>query len=110
MLSSLSDEEMRWLYREAAALIAASYEDFGLTPLEAASNGTPSIVLRAGGFLDTMVEGETAVFFDSPDPASISDGIDRFFMLDWDELVLEARADHFTDSRFHERIAQAAGL
>ena len=54
------------------ALIAASYEDFGLTPIEAAVSGKPSIVLRWGGFLDTVVEDSTGVFFDRPEPAAIA--------------------------------------
>ena len=45
-------------------LVAASYEDFGLTPLEAAAFGKPTAALRFGGFLDTVSEGETGVFFD----------------------------------------------
>src|SRR5205823_12380194 len=56
-LGSVSDEELRWLYGECRGLVAASYEDYGLTPLEAASFGKPSTVLRAGGFLDTVVDG-----------------------------------------------------
>ena len=57
LLGAVSDEELRWLYRESIATVAASYEDFGLTPLEAAGFGRPSAVLRWGGFLDTVVEG-----------------------------------------------------
>ena len=41
----------------SVGLVAASYEDFGLTPLEAASFGKPTAALRWGGFLDTTVEG-----------------------------------------------------
>ncbi len=46
--------------------MAASYEDFGLTPVEAMMFGKPSVVLRYGGFLETVIDGETGVFFDEP--------------------------------------------
>ena len=54
------------------ALIAAAFEDFGLTPVEAAAFGTPSIALRYGGYLDTVVEEGTGLFFDRPEPAAIA--------------------------------------
>ena len=52
-----SDAELRWLYANASALVSASYEDFGLTPIEAAAFGTPAALLRWGGFLDSLDEG-----------------------------------------------------
>ncbi len=53
-------------------LVAASHEDFGLTPLEAAAFGVPTVALRGGGYLDTIVEGETGLFFDRPEPDDIA--------------------------------------
>ena len=43
------------------------FEDFGLTPLEVAAFGKPTAAPRLGGFLDTIVEGRTGVFYDRPD-------------------------------------------
>lgn len=63
-LSGVSDGELRWLYSNARAVIALSHEDFGLTPVEAFSLGTPAIALRAGGYLDSCIEGTNAVFVD----------------------------------------------
>ena len=59
MVGEVSDAGLRWLYANSTGLVAASYEDFGLTPLEAASFGLPTAALRWGGFLDTIVEGVT---------------------------------------------------
>jgi glycosyltransferase involved in cell wall biosynthesis len=66
LLGRVTDGELRWLYRNAIGLLAASYEDFGLTPVEAAAYGTPTAALRWGGFLDTIAEGRTGVLFDHP--------------------------------------------
>ena len=74
-LMSVPDDQLRWLYAHADALIAASFEDFGLTPIEAASFGAPTIALRFGGFLDSVVEGETGIFFDRPEPKLIVEAI-----------------------------------
>lgn len=103
-LANLSDAEMAWVYDHAVGLIAASYEDFGLTPLEAAARGKPSAVLRWGGFLDTMVEGETAVFFDTPAPGLICEAVDRLAERSWDTGILRARAQLFSEAAFAEAL------
>ena len=58
---------MRWLYANAAGLVAVAHEDFGLTPVEAQAFGLPAVVLRSGGYLDSAIEGITAVFVDEAD-------------------------------------------
>ena len=68
----VTDPQLRWLYANCRALIAASYEDFGLTPLEAASFGKPTAALRWGGFLDTIEEGRTGVYFDQPTTLAVT--------------------------------------
>ena len=68
----LSDAAVNALVGDARAVILPGEEDFGLVPLEAAAAGTPTIALRAGGALETIVEGETGAFFDAPDDASLA--------------------------------------
>src|SRR5205823_1475664 len=103
-LSGVADDELRWLYSASAAHVSASYEDFGLTPLEAASFGRPSAVLRFGGFLDTVVEGETGVFFDEPKPDSIRAALVGLRGRAWDEDAVRRHADRFSEARFIERL------
>ena len=72
LLGGLSDAQLRSVYAGAGVLVAASHEDFGLAPLEAAAFGVPTVALRGGGFLETVVEGETGLFFDQPEPTAIA--------------------------------------
>lgn len=107
LLSALTDEQMAWLYRSCRALVAASYEDFGLTPIEAAVSGRPSVVLRWGGFLDTVVDGVTGMFFDSPDADSIAAALDRFEATRFDPDALRAHAQRFTEQRYAQALYEA---
>ncbi len=108
-LERLNDEDMAAVYRGSVGLIAASHEDFGLTPIEAAAYGKPSAALRWGGFLDTVVEHETGVFFDQADPEGIADGIDRLRARSWDPERLRRRAQDFGEAAFvSEIIAEIA--
>ena len=74
-VGSASEAELRWLYANAQCLVTASYEDFGLTPLEAAAFGIPTAALRFGGFLDTIRENRTGVYFDAPEPSQIASAV-----------------------------------
>jgi glycosyltransferase involved in cell wall biosynthesis len=100
MLSDLTDGQMSWLYQHSRALIAASYEDYGLTPIEAGVWGKPSVVLRWGGFLDTVVEGITGMYFDHPDAVSIADALDRFETSSFDPDKIRGHVEQFTEERF----------
>jgi glycosyltransferase involved in cell wall biosynthesis len=104
MLSDLTDGQMSWLYQQCRALIAASYEDFGLTPIEAGLRGRPSVALRWGGFLDTVDEGVSGVYFDQPDPKAISDAIDRFEDMEFDSDKIRRHVEQFSEEHFAERL------
>jgi glycosyltransferase involved in cell wall biosynthesis len=105
-LGSVPDDLLRWLYSSCAAVVAASYEDYGLTPLEAASFGKPALVLRAGGFLDTVVDGETGLFFDRPEPAAIADAVRSFRGRSWDVDRLRTHAGRYSEERFVARLRE----
>lgn len=104
MLGRVRDAELRWLYQHCVALVAASYEDYGLSPLEAAAFGRPSVVLRDGGYLDTVEESVTGEFFDSPDPDLIAGSTERLLNRAWDRVRLEDHARAFAAPRFIARL------
>ncbi|HEY0188908.1 MAG TPA: glycosyltransferase [Cellulomonas sp.] len=104
LLGRVDDARLRWLYRSCAALVAASYEDYGLSPLEAAAFGRPSVVLRDGGYLDTVRDGVTGEFFDAPDPDLVAEAAARAIDRPWDPAVLRSHADGFGTARFVARL------
>jgi glycosyltransferase involved in cell wall biosynthesis len=108
LLGRVPDEQLRWLYRNSSALVAASYEDYGLSPLEAAAFGRPSVVMRAGGYLDTVVPGQTGVFFARPEAEQIAEAMQFAGAVPWDERVLTAHAARFGVERFQARLREIA--
>ncbi len=105
----VTDEQLRWLYANCDLLVAASHEDFGLTPLEAATFGKPSVVLRWGGFLDTVTEGETGLFFDAAEPASVAGAVREARAHHWEAGAIRAHAATFAEERFISRIRAIVG-
>lgn len=107
-LGSVPDGELRWLYGASQALVAASYEDYGLTPLEAAAFGKPSVVLCGGGFLETVVDGKTGVFFDGPQPDQIAQALKVATSTTWASCELREHAHGFSEERFVRRLREIA--
>jgi glycosyltransferase involved in cell wall biosynthesis len=103
-LEGVSDAQLRWLYAHARALAAASYEDYGLTPLEIAAFGHPAVVLRWGGYLDTVVDGTTGIFFDQPDADSVAEALRTALGRTWDPAVIKAHCDRFARAAFIQRM------
>jgi glycosyltransferase involved in cell wall biosynthesis len=104
LLGSVTDPQLRWLYRNALALVAAAYEDYGLAPLEAAAFGRPTVALRDGGFLDTLDEGVTGEFFDEPEVESIAAAIETVRGASWNGDAITAHADLFGIDGFTARL------
>jgi glycosyltransferase involved in cell wall biosynthesis len=103
-VGTVTDAELRWLYAHTRGTVAAAYEDFGLTPLEAAAFGRPSAVLAAGGYLDTVVDGETGICFAAAEPDAIAAAVARMADEPWDQERLRAQADRFSVARFGARL------
>ncbi|QLD12267.1 glycosyltransferase [Microbacterium oleivorans] len=106
MLKDLTDGQMRWLYQRSEAVVSASFEDFGLTPIEAAAYGKHSIVLRWGGFLDTIREGETGVYFDAPEPKAIAAAVEESRRIEWDSELIRKHTELFSEEHFARRLRQ----
>jgi glycosyltransferase involved in cell wall biosynthesis len=88
----------------ARSLILPGVEDFGITPLEAMGAGTPVVAFREGGVLDSVVEGETGIFFDEPTVESLRAALDRVEGRTWDRASLRARAAEFSRERFDREL------
>lgn len=104
MVSGISDATLRWLYARSRALLAPSHEDFGLTVVEAAAWGKPSIALHSGGYLDTVDEGTTGRFFPRPEPDEIAAAIAASRFDVWDVQKIKAHARLFSEESFAQRL------
>jgi glycosyltransferase involved in cell wall biosynthesis len=103
LLGWVPDETLKSLYREAQALIFPGEEDFGMVPLEAQACGCPVIALARGGALESVIPGETGLFFSEPTPEALSDCVGRFRSQDFDPSKTRANALRFTTEVFRKK-------
>jgi glycosyltransferase involved in cell wall biosynthesis len=107
VLGYQSDGTLRDLMRRARAFVFAAEEDFGITPVEAMASGTPVIAFGRGGATESVVAGETGLFFDSQTPQSIVDALRRFEQSQdqFHPHKCRQRAEFFRPERFRSEFA-----
>ncbi|MEK7565814.1 MAG: glycosyltransferase [Patescibacteria group bacterium] len=71
-MGRVSDEELYKLYAGAKAFLVMEPDvDFGMTPVEAMAAGTPVVAYKGGGYLETVIEGKTGMFFEEYNVGSL---------------------------------------
>jgi glycosyltransferase involved in cell wall biosynthesis len=103
-LGGVSHAELGELYANCRALIWAEAADFGITPVEAQAAGRPVIAYAAGGALETVVPGETGVFFDQQTPEAIIAAVRAFDPDRFDPLRIRRHAEQYDVSVFKRRM------
>lgn len=104
--TDVSDEEMPRLFAAAEAFIFPSYEDFGVTPVEALASGTPVIAYRNGGALDYVKPGKNGVFFDVQSVPSLCAALQKFKPEVYQEDVVRSSAQEFSTAHFRQEFVR----
>jgi len=105
-LGRVSDSDVEHYVSRCRALLFPGEEDFGMAPLEVAAAGRPTIAYRAGGAVETIVDGVTGTFFDEQTPESLADAIQRFEKIEWSSEGLRLHAEQFSTPIFQQRLRQ----
>lgn len=104
-LGFVPDSDLARLYKGAKAFLALSGdEDFGMTPVEAQSYGTPVIAYRGGGYEESVIEGKTGIFFDSLTVESLQRSIKMLRHRRFSENACQKNAPRFSRDRFKQEI------
>lgn len=108
----VSDEELKKLYSCCNGFITtAKDEDFGMTAVEAMASGKPVIAPREGGYIESVIDGQTGILIDDIDGVKIAEamkeikrkmGVDRFI---YKEACLN-QAKKFDSSVFISKIKE----
>jgi glycosyltransferase involved in cell wall biosynthesis len=71
--------------------------------------GRPVIAFNAGGARETVIPGETGVFFNEQTPESLVEAIEEFEGLSWNRQTLRRHAEKFNRNVFASRILDFVG-
>ncbi|GAB4431337.1 MAG: glycosyltransferase [Chloroflexi bacterium OHK40] len=103
-LGWVDEPTRRDLFARCRAYIFPGEEDFGITPLEAMAAGRPVIAYRAGGALETVVDGVTGRFFHEPSAAAVAAAVAATRSDRYDPLSIRRHAEQFGRARFLKRM------
>jgi len=107
LLGRVSDEKLYSSLGQCRAFLAlATDEDFGVTPVEAMAAGRPVIAFRGGGYLESVVEGKTGVFFDEPKATTLAKILKEFKQERFNPEDCRKQAEKFTKEKFKIRIKE----
>src|SRR5947208_2872315 len=96
----LTDARAADLLARAQALVVTATEEFGIAAVEAQAAGRPVVALAEGGVHETVVEGETGVFYERAEPAALAEAVAGFDALGVDPAACRANAERFDVGHF----------
>ena len=102
----VSNEEKNELMENARAFLFPPEEDFGLVPVEAMMMWTPVIAYGKWGATESVIDGETGIFFTPQNPEALNTAIEKFETLEWDREKIQKRGMEFSKEKFQEKISQ----
>lgn len=106
-LGPVSDAMVPHLYANARCFVFPGLEDFGITPLEATASGTPVVAFKAGGALDTVVDGLNGVFFGEQSADALAAALnDPRLDARWDTAAMLEHASGFDRGRFVQQVSR----
>lgn len=72
----VNDQELRSLYANCQGFITTAYnEDFGMTAVEALAAGKPVIAPCEGGYLESVIDGQTGILIKDIDGPKLTEAI-----------------------------------
>lgn len=102
-LGEVPDSELCKLYQRCRALIFAGIEDFGLVAVEVQSAGRPVIAYGSGGLLESVVDGETGIFFNEQTPEAVINAVRKFQEMSFKTEVIREHAIQFGVEDFRQK-------
>lgn len=104
-LGRVEDADLTGLYATARAVIVPSFEEFGITAVEAQAAGRPVIAAAAGGALETVLDGETGRLVELDDVDAFASAIRTIDELPFDPARAVLNAERFSLAAFRERLS-----
>jgi glycosyltransferase involved in cell wall biosynthesis len=104
IMPRLDFAQLKEAYASCKALIFSAEEDFGIVPVEANASGRPVIGYARGGINDSIIPGETGLFFNEQTPDSIISTVTQFekWLPEFDPTAALSNAARFAPEHFDQ--------
>jgi glycosyltransferase involved in cell wall biosynthesis len=102
--NQISDDQLVYLYQNCQALIMPQEEDFGIVALETQAAAKPVISFYKGGATETVIPGQTGIFFKNQTVDSLIKAVKQFKTYSWDKKAIRSQAKKFDIKIFKQKI------
>jgi len=110
LLGRVSDNQLLGLYRHCRALIFPGEEDFGLVPIEAQACGKPVVAYARGGVLETVIGGQTGIFFEEQNPDALIEAVKKCAEQEWNPDIIRKNTEKFSEQNFLNGLSECIRL
>jgi glycosyltransferase involved in cell wall biosynthesis len=94
-ISRVDDAELAYLYSNAEALIMPQEEDFGYVSLEAQYFGCPVVAYKAGGALETVIEGQSGMLYQAQTVEALKTALEKYHTISYN-IKLSLRSSNIS--------------
>jgi glycosyltransferase involved in cell wall biosynthesis len=107
-VGNISDTALWELYSQCRAFVQTGAEDFGITLVEAMAGGAPIIAINRYGPSETVIDGETGLFFEEQTPEALVEAVLSFEKQyqDFDSAQIRQHAESFDREVFIKRFGE----
>ncbi len=106
----LSSDEISAGFQHCKALLFPGEEDFGIVPVEAMACGKPVVAFGVGGATETVVEGQTGVFFRKQCAEALIEAIRDLESRTWRPEMIRKHAESFDREIYKHKMLEAIRL
>ncbi len=102
----LSPNDLKNYIQNSQALICPQLEDFGISPLEANSCGTPVIAFNKGGIKESITNKVHGILFNYQTTSSLIKAIKKFKNTSFNKNTLNTNAKKYSKNNFYKLFNQ----
>lgn len=103
-LGYVPDADLPDLMARCRAFMWPGEEDFGIAPLQAMASGRPVIAYKAGGVLETLIPGQTGLFFNEQTVEAVVAAVEAFDPQAYSPRLIRQHAEQFDTSIFKQKM------
>jgi glycosyltransferase involved in cell wall biosynthesis len=108
-LGYVPDADLPDLFARCRAYVLPAAEDFAIAPVQAMASGRPVIAFGAGGALDTVIPGQTGLYFSEPTPQALAAAVRQFDDMSFNPAYIRRHAEQFDKSVFESKLGGYVG-
>lgn len=101
-VGKISDSQLAWYLQNARCAVFPQAEDFGISPLEAVSQGCPVVLHEKSGVAELLINNLDGITLPESSVNELEKALQKIQAQTWNRLDIQSRARQYADKSFQE--------